>query len=290
MNNNRSIKTQKQFLSIETTAAPTANLLTGKRFRPQSMLKKALIIFSICLFTGTSVMAQDEGYYTDDQSTVTIKSQEAPPPIPDYVQPPCPGDGYYWTPGYWSWTTGGYYWVAGIWVMPPSIGLLWTPAYWSFYNGFYGWHPGYWGPHIGYYGGINYGFGYFGTGFYGGRWDGGHFMYNTAVWRVGVNIHNTYVTKVNITNNTRVSFNGPGGVRYRPNNDEMGALRENHVAPGKDQLHHEETMRGEKGQFHNNNPKPVTHSMSAPGGQRFDERGRTVNMGGMRGGGGRHGR
>jgi WXXGXW repeat (2 copies) len=27
----------------------------------------------------------------------------APPPLPVYEQPICPGDGYLWTPGYWAW-------------------------------------------------------------------------------------------------------------------------------------------------------------------------------------------
>ena len=36
-------------------------------------------------------------------------------------------------------------------------------------------YDGYWGPHVGFYGGINYGFGYFGLGFEGGRSDNRHF-------------------------------------------------------------------------------------------------------------------
>lgn len=32
----------------------------------------------------------------------------------------------------------------------------------------YAWRPGYWGPHVGFYGGVNYGFGYFGTAYVGG--------------------------------------------------------------------------------------------------------------------------
>jgi hypothetical protein len=26
----------------------------------------------------------------------------APPPLPVYVQPPCPSPGYVWAPGYWA--------------------------------------------------------------------------------------------------------------------------------------------------------------------------------------------
>jgi len=50
--------------------------------------------------------------------------------------------------------------------------------------------------HPGFYGGVNYGFGYSGVGFVGGEWRGGRFAYNTAV--VNVNrtvIHNTYINK-----------------------------------------------------------------------------------------------
>ena len=36
-------------------------------------------------------------------------------------------------------------------------------------GGAFFWHEGYWGPHVGFYGGINYGFGYWGHGYEGGR-------------------------------------------------------------------------------------------------------------------------
>ena len=55
---------------------------------------------------------------------------------------------------------GGYYWVPGTWVQPPRVGVLWTPGYWGFVGGVYAFHAGYWGPHVGFYGGVNYGFGY----------------------------------------------------------------------------------------------------------------------------------
>ena len=75
----------------------------------------------------------------------------------------------------------------GVWVSPPQVGVLWTPGYWGFANGVYLFHRGYWGPHVGFYGGINYGFGYGGGGFFGGRWNGGVFAYNTAVVNVDRN-------------------------------------------------------------------------------------------------------
>jgi hypothetical protein len=117
--------------------------------------------------------------------------EQAPPAIPDYQQPEAPGDGYIWTPGYWAWTGDGYEWVDGAWVLPPYTGALWTPGYWGYAPYGYFWNAGYWGPYVGYYGGINYGFGYFGVGFYGGYWGGGHFWYNRAYCNVG--FHNGYV-------------------------------------------------------------------------------------------------
>ena len=94
-----------------------------------------------------------------------------------------PGPGYLWSPGNWSWDEerADYYWVPGTWVEPPRPGLLWTPGYWGAFAGGFIFHPGYWGDRVGFYGGINYGFGYGGVGYEGGRWDHGQFFYNRTV-------------------------------------------------------------------------------------------------------------
>jgi len=159
---------------------------------------------------------------------VRVSVRIAPPVIPVYEQPICPGDGYMWTPGYWGWDdgVGDYYWVPGTWVMAPEVGFLWTPGYWGWGDGGYFWNEGYWGQTVGFYGGINYGFGYFGVGFGGGRWDGGHFFYNRAVMNVNVTeIHNVYNTRVE-ENNNHVSYNGGnGGVVARPTPEEEAAAR-----------------------------------------------------------------
>ena len=96
----------------------------------------------------------------------------APPVLPVYVQPPMPAPGYIWTPGYWAW---GRRLLLGAGHLGACrrCGLLWTPGYWGWVNGAYLWHAGYWGPHVGFYGGVNYGFGYGGVGFAGGEWRGG---------------------------------------------------------------------------------------------------------------------
>ena len=90
-------------------------------------MKKILMLFSMFSMLGTAAFSQTpdlEAQYNADSSSVSVRSQEAPPAIPDYVQPACPGDGYIWEPGYWAWGADGYYWVAGVWVFPPAVGLL----------------------------------------------------------------------------------------------------------------------------------------------------------------------
>jgi hypothetical protein len=152
----------------------------------------------------------------------------APPVLQVYQQPLCPQDGYLWTPGYWGYGNAGYYWIAGAWVAPPQPGFLWTPGYWGYSNGIYAFNNGYWGPTVGFYGGVNYGFGYGGSGFEGGRWQGGHFAYNTAVSHVNTTIiHNTYNQAVPNHGNNRTSFNGGfGGISARPSAAETTTARQ----------------------------------------------------------------
>src|SRR3984885_14281676 len=153
-----------------------------------------------------------------------------PPALPVYVQPPLPAVGYMWMPGYWAWGDEGYFWVPGTWLAPPQPGLLWTPGYWGWSNGVYVFNDGYWGPHIGFYGGVNYGFGYGGVGFEGGEWRGGAFFYNRSVMNVNVtNVTNVY-NKTVIVNNPHVAFNGPGGVEARPTAQEEMYAHESHTA------------------------------------------------------------
>jgi WXXGXW repeat (2 copies) len=170
-----------------------------------------------------------------------------PPELPVYDQPVCPGDGYIWTPGYWAYDDDyGYFWVPGTWVLAPEPGFLWTPGYWAWGDGGYVFYQGYWGPVVGFYGGINYGFGYFGHGYEGGRWEHDHFFYNRSVSNVNVTvIHNTYNTVVENRNVTRVSFNGGnGGVNQRPTREEEAAAHERHIAPVSAQTEHRLAARG----------------------------------------------
>ena len=189
---------------------------------------------------------------------IGVSVQIAPPELPVYEQPICPGDGYIWTPGYWAWD-GAYYWVPGTWVLAPQPGFLWTPGYWGWGGAGFIFNEGYWGPSVGFYGGIDYGFGYFGHGYEGGRWQNGHFFYNTAVNRVDNRaIHNVYNEKVNERAN-RVSFNGGnGGISDRATSQEEAAARGRHVGPVAAQTQHAWSA-------HNDPQQRVSSNRAAPG-------------------------
>ncbi len=180
------------------------------------------------------------------QVGIGISVNFGPPPLPVYEQPICPADGYLWTPGYWAYDDeDGYYWVPGTWVEAPEVGFLWTPAYWGWGGSAFLFHEGYWGPHVGFYGGINYGFGYGGVGYEGGRWDGDHFAYNTYVNHVNTTIiHNTYNTRVTYVSESHVSYNGGnGGVEARPTSQEESYSKERHVGPVGAQTQHVQAAR-----------------------------------------------
>jgi len=180
---------------------------------------------------------------------VAVTVSFGPPALPVYEQPICPDAGYLWTPGYWAYDPDdGYYWVPGTWVLAPEPGYLWTPAWWGWENNAFLFHEGYWATEVGFYGGINYGFGYFGVGFGGGRWDGGVFRYNTAVVHVNTTIiHNTYIDRTVIVNNTtvnRVSYNGgEGGITTRPTPEEQRVEQARHIPPVAAQTQHIQTAR-----------------------------------------------
>lgn len=204
------------------------------------------------------------------QIAVGISVRIGPPPLPVYAQPICPGPGFIWTPGYWAWNDDeGYYWVPGTWVMAP-VGMLWTPGWWGWGGGVYLWHPGYWGPHVGYYGGINYGFGYTGVGFYGGEWRGERFYYNRSVTNVSVtNVTNVYnkTVIVNRTTVNNVSYNGGnGGVNMRPTPQEEAYARERHTPALGSQMQQEHMAMQNRQNFAAvNHGRPAIAATGRPG-------------------------
>jgi hypothetical protein len=171
-----------------------------------------------------------------------------PPPLPAYDQPLCPEPGHIWTPGYWAYEDRDYYWVPGTWVEAPQIGFLWTPGYWAWGGSAFFFHDGYWGPHVGFYGGINYGFGYGGHGYEGGRWEDNHFFYNTSVNHIdNTTIHNTYNATVKNTTENRVSYNGGnGGINARPSAQEETYDSERHTGPVAAQNQHIQEARSNR--------------------------------------------
>jgi len=218
-------------------------------------------------FLSAVVLTVALGSGSSAQIGIGISVRVGPPPLPVYVQPLCPGPGYIWTPGYWAWDDDdGYYWVPGTWVLAP-VGMLWTPGYWGWNDGVYVWNDGYWGPHIGFYGGINYGFGYTGDGFYGGYWEGDRFFYNRSVNNVNVtNITNVYNKTVIVNNNTHVSYNGGnGGVRARPTPQQEAAIHERHVPAVGPQVQHQQAARNNRQLFASvNHGRPAVAATSRP--------------------------
>jgi hypothetical protein len=133
--------------------------------------------------------------------------------------------------------------------MVPQPGYLWTPAWWGWENNAFAFHEGYWATQVGWYGGVNYGYGYWGHGFGGGRWDHDRFFYNTAVVHVNETvIRNVYIDKTVIINNNvtvnRVSYNGgEGGIREQPTPQEEAVSRERHMPPVQAQEQHRQMAR-----------------------------------------------
>jgi len=189
---------------------------------------------------------------------------QPPPPLPVYEQPDAPGPNYLWTPGYWSYANTGYFWVPGAWVAAPYQGALWTPGWWGNYGNQYRFHHGYWAPHVGFYGGINYGFGYVGIGYFGGYWNRDRFQYNQAVNHISPRMvqNNVYVRNVSINNSyrndTRTSFYGAGGVRRPIAIQERLAARQSFTPPMRSQIEFRQQAQQNRGQaFSQNHGQPA---------------------------------
>jgi len=214
----------------------------------KSIMSRTSSLFGLALIALTLLCAPIASF-----AGVLVSVAIAPPALPVYTQPVAPGAGYLWTPGYWAYGSGGYFWVPGTWVIAPFTGALWTPGYWGWANDAYVWRAGYWGPRVGFYGGINYGFGYIGVGYRGGYWNNGVFSYNTAVNNVNVtNIHNTYNETIvnNATAATRVSYNGgAAGIAAQPTAEERVAERDQHRSATPMQAQHEQAASANRAQL-----------------------------------------
>ncbi len=221
---------------------------------------------TIRLFLAFLIMAIPAALFGQMSISVTF----GPPMLPVYEQPLCPGEGYLWTPGYWAYNpeVSDYFWVPGTWVRAPEAGFLWTPGYWGYREGGYYFNEGYWGEHVGFYGGVHYGYGYYGEGYRGGRWDHGHFFYNRFENHVDeVRFHNVYEERVDHGTEIRVSFNGGnGGIEARENREEEAARRERHIDAVAEQRDHVRMAReNPELRASSNHGQPKIMATSRPG-------------------------
>lgn len=204
------------------------------------------------------------------QVSVDVSVNVPPPELPVYDQPPIPGDGFIWTPGYWAWSDDiqDYYWVPGTWVSAPEPDYLWTPGYWGVEGAVFLWHAGYWGPHVGFYGGVNYGYGYGGNGYEGGYWQGGHLFYNRSVNNIS-NVHITNVYNRTVINNVtvnRVSYNGGNGIHAQASAAQLAAARDRHIEVTPVQRQHEQAARSNPSlRVSENGGHPPIAATSRPG-------------------------
>ncbi|WP_206245394.1 YXWGXW repeat-containing protein [Novosphingobium terrae] len=229
-------------------------------------MKRILALAALGLACGSAGMASP----AMAQVSFNISVNLMPPALPVYDQPPIPGPDYIWIPGTWAWDdyVQDYYWIPGTWVLAPRPGLLWTPSWWGWQDGAYLYHPGYWGPHVGFYGGVAYGFGYTGSGYQGAYWNGGHVFYNRSVTNItNVHVTNVYNKTVIVNRITNVSYNGgPGGIQARPSMVEQAAMREQHIAPTMIQQQHVQAARSNRQFFAtSNHGSPPVAAAARPG-------------------------
>jgi len=110
------------------------------------------------------------------RAQIAVSVTIAPPELPVYEQPICPGK---ITLGSGIGLRRGLLLVPGTWVLAPER-VFYGPRLLGLARQRLFFNAGYWGRKSALRR-INYGFGYFGHGFEGGRWECGHFFYNRAV-------------------------------------------------------------------------------------------------------------
>ncbi len=122
---------------------------------------------------------------------------------------------------------------------------------------------------MGFYGGVNYGYGYNGLGYEGGRWDNGRFFYNSAVNNFGaVRVANVYSQPVTVPPGVgRKSFNGgPGGILLKPTPEQERLATEEHVRATPLQVTQARTASMNPEQFQSTNKgKPPIAATPRPG-------------------------
>jgi WXXGXW repeat (2 copies) len=267
---------------------PRSHAMTGYDTK---WLVSGAVFLSLC---GSGVFAQEDHSASKSEYTLNFPPREytplpphfqprrviaaeadkvniPPPPLPSYEQPAIPAQGYLWVPGFWAWrkSVPDYFWVPGTWVRPPQTGLLWTPPYWSRVDDGYAFHSGYWADQVGFYGGIDYGYGYAGNGYQGGRWENGTLSYNRAVNNFGsLAIANVYEESVTTDDKAvHVSFNGGSkGTTAQPTRQQETQAGGRHIGPTAEQQKHFELAAMDRSLYSKlNNSEPGLAATSQAG-------------------------
>src|SRR5690242_20929617 len=92
--------------------------LRGKPMRPSRLFLPLLVALGMAAAPATSFA----------QVSVGVSITVAPPALPVYVQPPIPGPGFIWTPGYWAYGRPAFTGVPAPGCRPPPWGCRGRPA------------------------------------------------------------------------------------------------------------------------------------------------------------------
>ncbi|HEY5341696.1 MAG TPA: hypothetical protein VIK27_11765, partial [Candidatus Aquilonibacter sp.] len=115
---------------------------------------------------------------------------------------------------------------------------------------------------------MNYGYGYYGRGYEGGRWRGRKFEYNTAITHVNRTIIRNVYYDCAVANNhwNHVSYNGGrGGITARPTASEQAFQRGKHFGPTHVQMQHARFAATNHAAFSSaNHGRPVTATVARP--------------------------
>jgi hypothetical protein len=119
------------------------------------------------------------------------------------------------------------------------------------------------------------------VGFWGGRWEGEHFLYNSAAWRVGGGFHGVYEDRgfIHPGEYNHASFNGEGGIRAFPNAEERAAMREEHVGRTQEQISQRNYARVDRGNYAAVNHGTPAHPEGMGVNARQDRQQNRINQG-----------
>ena len=209
------------------TLRAAAALLIGA-CAPAALVAPAFAQNCACATAAPAGRATGGGY--------VIQADEAPPPLPEYDQPPIPAPGYLWTPGYWAWNNVDYYWVPGVWVEPPQPGCCGLPAIGGLSAASMPSEPAIGGRTSDSTAASTTASAIPAAAMKADAGRASNFFYNTAVNSVRstqvTNVYNSPVVVNNVTTINRVSFNGgKGGIVAAPTPQETLAASEPRVPP-----------------------------------------------------------